>query len=104
MGGLHLPHWKAEDLASCYSYDYACSHNSVYQMYLMEKPTGKRTSRYWCNGTQIHLLKLNGRVAQNEPRIELLEGHFVHSCQASKKGLGTQITWVFILQNIQQMT
>ena len=43
--------------------------------------------------------------AQNEPRIKLPEGRFVHSCQASKKGEGTQITWAFIPEeNIRQMT
>ena len=35
--------------------------------------------------------------SQNEPRIELPEGHFVHSCLASIKGEGTHVTRVFIL-------
>ena len=34
--------------------------------------------------------------AQNEPRIELLEGPFVHGCQASEKGVRIHFTWVFI--------
>ena len=66
MGGLQLPHWKVEDLASCYLYDYVCSCNLVYQMYLTEKPISRCTSWHWCNGriTQTHLLKLNGRCLE----------------------------------------
>ena len=46
-----------------------CLCNSVYQMYLMEKPTSRHTGRQWHNGriTQTHLLKFNGRV----PRTSL---------------------------------
>ena len=89
-GGLHLPHQKAEDLASCYSYGNVHSCNSVYWMYLMERFTGKHTIECWYKGriTQTHLLKLNGGGAQNEPRIELPERPFVHNCLASKKGEG----------------
>ena len=69
MGRLHLPHRKAEDLASSYSYGNMCSHNLVYQMYLMERFTGRHTGKRRCNGriTQTHLLKLNGGV----PRMNL---------------------------------
>ena len=69
MGGLHLPHWKAEDLAFYYLYSNVLSHNSVYQMYLTERFTGRCTSERWRNGriTQTHLLKLNSRV----PRMSL---------------------------------
>ena len=60
-------------------------HNLVYPMYLMDKPSGKHTGRLQCNEriTQTHLLKLNS--TRNKPRIELLEGPFVHGCQAAEK-------------------
>ena len=69
MGRLHLPHWKVEDLASYYSYGYACPQNLVYQMYSMEKPTRRHTGRWQCNArlTPTHLFKLNGGV----PRMSL---------------------------------
>ena len=64
-----------------------CVCNLVYQMYLMESPTSRCTSRQQHNGriTQTHF---EWRGAQNEPRIKLPEGPFVHSCQASKKAWG----------------
>ena len=69
LGGLHLPHLRAEGLAYCYLHCYMCLHDLVYWMYLMERSTGRRTSSQWCNGriTRMHLLKLNGGV----PRMSL---------------------------------
>ena len=52
---------------------------------------------YWKNNTSIVVEQWG---AWNEPRVELLEGPFVHGCQTSEKGQGLHITWVFILENI----
>ena len=97
-----MPHQKAEDLASCYSYDYVCWHDLVYQMYLTEEPTGRCTGRWWHNGNTF--IEVEWLGAWNEPRIELLERPFVHSCLASKKGKGVHITQVFIPVEFQLMT
>ena len=36
LGELHLPHQKAENLASCYLHGYTCLRDLVYKMYLTE--------------------------------------------------------------------
>ena len=36
LGELHLPHQKAENLASCYLQGYTCLRDLVYQMCLTE--------------------------------------------------------------------
>ena len=41
-------------------------------------------------------IEVEWQGARNEPRIELLEGPFVHSCLASDKGGRVHITWIFI--------
>ena len=41
-------------------------------------------------------IEVEWQGAQNEPRIELLEGPFVHSCQTSEKRPRGMFTWVFI--------
>ena len=72
----------------------------------MEKPTGRHTGRWQCNGriTQTHLLKLNGRV----PRMSLWSSFWrdllYTAASLPKKGKGLCITQIFIPEeNIWQI-
>ena len=88
MGRLHLPHQKADALASCTPNANAHPCDSMYWTYLSRKgilgdvPVYNSANR---RITQIHLLKVEWWGTQHGPRVKLLGRPFVHSYLASKK-------------------
>ena len=89
LGRLHLSHWKVEDLAYCYLYVHVTSHSSVW-MYLMDKLSGRCTGRLQCNRriTQMHLLKLNGRVPRTSLGSSFWRDLLYTAARFPKKALG----------------
>ena len=53
----------------------------------------------WRNNSNA-FIEVEQQGTQNEPRIELPEGTFVHGCQASEKDVADMFTWVFILGDV----
>ena len=74
MGGLHLPHWKVEALASCTPKANVHLCDLVYWKYLNgSSALGDVPVHNGINGriTQTHLLNVEGLGTQNGSRVEL---------------------------------